>query len=113
MFQGVHDVFDCHSLVIDFVLSGEGPIIEPPKVEALDGEVPDTVKPDVDDLLTPPQAPATPPAAEPRPTLPPEALALFQQLGVDVSTFPPELTLMAYKIIMGEQITNEELQHAR
>ena len=118
--QGVDDVFDCGSLVVDFVLSGEGPIIEEPKIEALDGQAPNTIKPFVDDLTDTPSL-ASPPdlAAQPRPapaaepTLPPEVAAMFQQLGVDVSSFPPELTLMAYKIIMGEQITDDELERGR
>lgn len=108
--------------MIDFELSGEGPIIEEPSVEAQDGRVPDTVKPDVPDVTKPrsPSPPAPPkPSAEPSPDtdthteLPPEVIALFTQLGVDVSAFPPELTLMAYKIIQGEQITDEELAVAR
>jgi len=105
--------------VIDFELSGEGPIIEEPSVEAQDGRVPDTVKPDVPDVTDP--RPPTPPKPSPEPSpdtdthteLPPEVVALFTQLGVDVSAFPPELTLMAYKIIQGEQITDEELAVAR
>lgn len=100
--------------MVDFELSGEGPIIEEPEVEAQDGRVPDTPKPDVDDI-TKPEAPVESEKPEEKDSseLPPEVAALFKQLGVDVSAFPPELTMMAYKIIQGEQITDEELATAR
>lgn len=45
--------------------------------------------------------------------VPSEVVALFDQFGVDVSSMPPELTLLAYKVVSSEQITDEELKRAR
>lgn len=125
-------MFECESLVIDFVMSGEGPIVEP-KIEKQSGRETGGTKPDVGtvpnpDVKTPasPQVPASsniPPSAgdpsesgqhrAPSVELPPEVLTMFQQLGVDVSSFPPELIIMAHSIIMGEQITETQLARAR
>ncbi|GMH34185.1 hypothetical protein BSKO_02019 [Bryopsis sp. KO-2023] len=148
--QGVENVYECESLVIDFLPSGEGPL-----VEALDGDEPSEDKPDVNDqpqtptgvpsptpTPSPPAPSPTPPTSEPPPTpvsepeptpkpkptpkpaptpedpkeeviVPPEVLALFSQFGVDVSALPPELTLLAYKVVNNEAVTDEELARAR
>ena len=106
--------------MVDFVLSGDGPIVEEPKIEVLDGQASGTFKPSVVDIIdtynfAPPSDLAIPPSPQsaPEPALPPEVAATFQQLGVDVASFPSELMLMAYKIIMGEQITDDELERAK
>lgn len=139
--KGVKEVFDCGTLVVDFLPSGEGPL-----VEALDGEDSATEKPDITKppAETPTVSGPSPPAPKPPPSepeaapepvakpkspppspkqiqkdpkeevvVPPEILSIFTQFGIDASSLPPELTLLAFKVISNEQVTDEELKRAR